>query len=242
VPLDEGNWELIAPSPIPYKSGSQTPRAMDRSDMDRVKADYVRATHRARDAGFDMIELHMAHGYLLATFLSPITNARTDEYGGSLENRMRYPLEVLEAVRSAWPADKPMSVRISATDWVPHGFEGDDAVALSRELKARGVDIVNVSTGQTTPEEKPIYGRMFQSGYSDQVRNEADVPTMNAGNVTTADQVNSMLTARRCDLVLLARAHLNDPNWTLHAADQQGYHLARWPLPYSTLERSRGRL
>jgi anthraniloyl-CoA monooxygenase len=184
----------------------------------------------------------MAHGYLLASFLSPLTNVRKDEYGGSLENRLRYPLEVFAAVRAVWPAEKPMSVRISATDWVPGGTTGEDAVVIASALKKAGADIIDVSTGQTSPDEQPIYGRMFQTGYADQVRNEAHTPVITVGNISTPDQVNSILTAGRADLCALARPHLDDPHWTMHAAVALGWHDPRWPLPYSALERARGRV
>jgi len=192
----------------------------------------VQATRRAIDAGFDMVEVHMAHGYLLSTFLTPLANRRTDAYGGSRENRMRFPLEVLQAVREAWPQERPLSVRISATDWVPGGFDGDDAVALAHELKRLGCDIVHVSTGQTVPEQQPVYGRMWQTRFADQVRNEARVPTIAVGNISTGDQVNSILAAGRADLVALARPHLSDPNWTQREAAMQEFDAHFWPDPY----------
>jgi anthraniloyl-CoA monooxygenase len=231
-PLDEGNWPLISASAIPYTPRCQVPKAMDRADMDQVKADFVRATRMAIDAGFDLLELHMAHGYLLSSFLSPLSNVRTDEYGGSLENRMRYPLEVLDAMRAVWPAEKPLSVRVSATDWHDRGFTGDDAVALGRALKEHGCDIVDVSTGQTSMYAVPVYGRMYQTPFSDRIRNEAKIPTMTVGNITTADQVNTILLAGRADLCVLARPHLRNPHWTLFAAEEQGYSDLPWPDPY----------
>ncbi len=234
-PLGEGSWPLLGASPIAYGPKNQVPREMNRDDMDRVKADFVRAVHMADEAGFDMIEIHMAHGYLLATFLSPLTNVRTDAYGGSLENRMRYPLEVFTAMREAWPKERPMSVRISATDWVPGGFVCEDAVVVARALKERGCDIIDVSAGQTTREAKPVYGRMYQTPFSDQVRNEAGIPTMTVGNISTADQVNTILAARRADLCVLARPHLKNPNWTLFAAEEQGYFELPWPVMYSAV-------
>jgi anthraniloyl-CoA monooxygenase len=240
--LEEGNWEAMAPSAIPYSEKNQVPREMTRGDMDRVRDEFVRSARWADEAGFDMIELHMAHGYLLASFLSPVTNARKDAYGGSLESRMRYPLEVFEAVRAVFPAHKPMSVRISATDWVPGGFQPEDAVVFARELRALGLDILDVSSGQTTPLERPIYGRMYQSGFADQIRNDAGIRTITVGNISTHDQVNSILTAYRADVCALARPHLDDPNWALHAATAQGWFDVRWPAPYSTLERGRGRV
>ncbi len=235
-PLDEGGWELIAPSAVPYKAGSRVPREMTRADMDRVRDDFVGAARRAARAGFDLLELHFAHGYLLATFLSPLTNHREDEYGGSLASRMRYPLEVFDAVRAEWPSERPMSVRISATDWVDGGFEPGDAVEVAAALKAHGVDIVDVSSGQTSPAQRPVYGRMWQSGLSDRVRNEARVRTITVGNITTHDQVNSILAAGRADLCALARPHLDDPAWTLHAAREQGF-AVRWPSPYAAASR-----
>lgn len=235
-PLEHGNWELMAPSPVPYLPVNQVPRAMNRADMDRVKADFVASAERAEAAGFDLLELHFAHGYLLSTFLTPLANRRTDEYGGSLENRMRYPLEVFDAVRAVWPAHKPMSVRISATDWAPGGFTGDDAVALARVLKAHGCDVVDVSAGQTVAEAKPVYGRLFQTPFSERVRLEADVPTMTVGNISSYADVNSIVAAGRADLCAIARAHLFDPYWTRHAAQEQGWPL-RWPDPYVSVSR-----
>ncbi|MEO6574032.1 MAG: FAD-dependent monooxygenase, partial [Polyangiaceae bacterium] len=235
-PLDKDNWPLISASPIAYGPGNQVPRAMNGDDMKRVKAEFVRSVGMAEEAGFDMIEVHMAHGYLLASFLSPLTNVRTDAYGGSLENRMRYPLEVFTAMREAWPKSKPMSVRISATDWVPGGFVADDAVIVARALKERGCDIIDVSAGQTTPDAMPVYGRMFQTPFSDQVRNDADIPTMTVGNISSADQVNTILAARRADLCVLARPHLRNPNWTLFAAEEQGYFELPYPEMYSAVK------
>ncbi|HEV3176265.1 MAG TPA: bifunctional salicylyl-CoA 5-hydroxylase/oxidoreductase [Stellaceae bacterium] len=233
-PLPAGNWPLISASPLPYLPYSQVPRPMERRDMDAVRDDFARAARLADEAGFDMIELHFAHGYLLASFLSPLTNRRTDEYGGGLENRLRFPLEVFDAVRAAWPKHKPMSVRISGTDWMPGGFDGVDAVGVAKALKARGCDIVDVSAGQTVPDQKPRYGRLFQTPYSDRVRREAEIPTMTVGNISTWADVNSILVAGRADLCVLARAHLYDPYWTRHAAQEQGYALA-WPDQYTSL-------
>jgi anthraniloyl-CoA monooxygenase len=234
-PLETGAWPILAASPLPYLPHSQTPKAMDRADMDQVKADFVRAARLADQAGFDVIELHMAHGYLLSSFLSPLTNRREDAYGGSLENRGRYPLEVFDAIRAAWPREKPMSVRISATDWVPGGFDGPDAVALAKLLKAHGCDIVDVSTGQTTTEANPQYGRLYQTPYADRVRHEAGIPTMTVGNISSYADVNSILVAGRADLCVLARAHLYDPYWTRHAATEQGYDLS-WPNQYCSVQ------
>jgi anthraniloyl-CoA monooxygenase len=240
-PLPEGNWPLIAPSPIPYRPHNQTPREMTRSDMDQVCADFVRATRMADEAGFDLVELHLAHGYLLASFISPLTNRRTDEYGGSLANRMRYPLEIVTKVRAEWPQAKPLSVRISAVDWAPGGMEAHDAVEVARMVVAAGADIVDVSAGQTVPEGKPVYGRQFQTPFSDRIRHEARVPTMTVGNISSPADVNTILAAGRADLVVLARAHLWDPYWTRHAAADLG-HTLPWPPSYATLNRYTPRL
>jgi anthraniloyl-CoA monooxygenase len=240
-PLAKGNWPLIAPSPIPYRPHNQTPREMTRSDMDQVGADFVRATRMADAAGFDLLELHLAHGYLLATFISPLTNRRTDEYGGSLVNRMRYPLEIVTRVRAEWPQAKPLSVRISAVDWAPGGMEAHDAVEVARMAVAAGADIVDVSAGQTVPEAKPVYGRQFQTPFSDRIRHEARVPTMTVGNISSPADVNTILAAGRADLVVLARAHLWDPYWTRHAATDLGHTLS-WPPSYATLNRYTPRL
>ena len=235
-PLPEGNWPLIAPSPIPYREHNQVPREMNRSDMDQLAADFVRATRMSDEAGFDLLELHLAHGYLLASFISPLTNRRSDEYGGSLGNRMRYPLEIVTRVRAEWPAAKPLSVRISATDWAPGGTEAHDSVEVARMVVEAGADIVDVSAGQTVPEGKPIYGRQFQTPFSDRIRHEARVPTMTVGNISSAADVNTILAAGRADLVVLARAHLWDPYWTRHAAADLG-HTVPWPPPYASLNR-----
>jgi anthraniloyl-CoA monooxygenase len=240
-PLAEGNWPLIAPSPIPYRPHNQTPREMDRGDMDQVAADFVRATRMAAAAGFDLVELHLAHGYLLASFISPLTNRRTDEYGGTLANRMRYPLEIVARVRAEWPQARPLSVRISAVDWAPGGMEAHDAVEVARMVVAAGADIVDVSAGQTVPEAKPVYGRQFQTPFSDRIRHEARVPTMTVGNISSPADVNTILAAGRADLVVLARAHLWDPYWTRHAAADLG-HTLPWPPSYATLNRYTPRL
>ena len=232
-PLPEANWPLLAPSPLPYKPGeSQVPAAMTRADMDRVRADFERATQMAIDAGFDMIEVHMAHGYLLATFISPVTNKRTDEYGGSLEARMRFPLEIFDACRALWPAERPMAARISATDWMPGGITGDDSVQIARMLKAHGCDLVDVSTGQTDPASRPVYGRMYQAGFAEQIRLETGIATMAVGAITSIDQVNTLLAAGRADLCALARPHLADPYFTLHAAAEAGSRNVSWPRAY----------
>ncbi len=231
-PLESGAWSIMAPSPLPYYADSQCPREMTRTDMERVRDEFVAATRRALHAGFDMVELHCAHGYLLASFMSPLTNRRTDEYGGSLENRLRFPLEVFDAMRAVWPREKPMSVRISATDWMEGGITGDDSVEIAREFAHHGCDLIDVSTGQTVPEAEPVYGRMFQTPFSDQIRNDGGIATMCVGNITTADQVNTILAAGRADLVALARPHLMNPYFTLHAAAQHGVTLLPCPPQY----------
>ncbi|MCY4549013.1 MAG: bifunctional salicylyl-CoA 5-hydroxylase/oxidoreductase [Defluviicoccus sp.] len=242
-PLPHGNWPLIAPSAVPYHAFNQVPREMTPDDMDRVTADFVGAAVRARETGADMLELHMAHGYLLSSFITPVSNRRTDEYGGALANRMRFPLRVFDAVRAAWPADRPISVRISATDWVgAAGIEGAGAVEIAAMLKDRGCDLIDVSAGQTTPDARPVYGRMFQAWLSEQIRNEAGIPTIAVGNITTADQVNTILAAGRADLVALARPHLANPHFTLDAAARYGVETQRWPAPYLTAKEQSFRL
>jgi anthraniloyl-CoA monooxygenase len=230
-PLASGNWPLIAASPLPYLPLSQTPRAMTRADMDQVRDDFVRAARWADEAGFDLVEIHMAHGYLLASFLSPLTNRRDDAYGGAVANRLRYPLEILRAVRAAWPARKPISVRISATDWKPGGTSPQDAVEIARALRQAGADIIDVSAGQTVSDDAPVYGRLFQTPFADRIRHEAEVPTMTVGNISSYADVNSILAAGRADLCVLARGHLYDPYWTRHAAFEQGVELP-WPKQY----------
>ncbi len=233
APLPEGNWPLLAASDVAWSPRNQQPKPMDRADMDLVRDQFVASALMAERAGFDMIELHCAHGYLLSSFITPITNHRTDEYGGSLENRMRYPLEVFAAVRAVWPDDKPISVRISANDWMEDdGIRPEDAVDIARMLKAAGVDICDVSAGQTSATARPVYGRMFQTPFSDRIRNEAGIATMAVGNIYEPDHVNSILMAGRADLVCLARPHLADPYWTLHAAVALGDTQAHWPDPY----------
>ncbi len=232
-PLESGNWPLMSASPLPYYPDSQIPREMDRADMDRVKAEYERAATWAHEAAFDLLEVHMAHGYLLASFLSPLTNVRADAYGGTREGRMRFPLEVFEAVRAAWPPKKPMSVRISATDWLPGGVEDADVLALARALKERGADIIDCSAGMTSPASKPkFYGRMYQAYWADMVRNEVAIPTMTVGNISSADQINTLLLSGRADLCALARPHLSHPSFTLSAAIEQGYTDIFLPKPY----------
>jgi anthraniloyl-CoA monooxygenase len=221
-PLPEGAWPIISASPLPYFPYSAVPREMTRADMEQVIADYVAATERGLRAGFDMVEMHAAHGYLLASFISPLTNARRDEYGGSLENRLRFPLEIFRAMRAAWPDEKPMSVRISATDWLDGGLTGDDAVEVARAFAHAGCDLIDVSTGQTVADAQPVFGRMFQTPFSDQIRNEASLATMCVGAITTADQVNTIIAAGRADLVALARPHLVDPYFSMKAAAWYG--------------------
>jgi anthraniloyl-CoA monooxygenase len=228
----EGNWPLIAPSAIAYGPRNQVPRAMDGNDMARVRDDFVRAAQWGAECGFDWLELHCAHGYLLSAFISPLTNARDDAYGGPLKNRCRYPLEIFGAMRAVWPADKPMSVRISAHDWAPGGNTPDDAVAIARLFKAAGADLIDVSSGQTTREAKPVYGRMYQTPFADRIRNEVDIATMAVGAIFEPDHVNSILMAGRADLCALARPHLADPYWTLRAAAQLGWHEMPWPPQY----------
>jgi anthraniloyl-CoA monooxygenase len=233
-PLPDGNWPLIAPSPVAYGPQNQVPRAMTRADMDRVLRQFVEAAQRGAQCGFDTLELHCAHGYLLSSFICPLTNRRGDEYGGSLANRMRYPLEVFAALRAAWPADKPISVRISAHDWAPGGNTPDDAVEIARMLKAAGADLIDVSSGQTTRQAKPVYGRMYQTPFSDRIRNEVGIATIAVGNIYEADHVNSIIAAGRADLCALARPHLADAAWTLQAAAELGFHDIEWPRQYLT--------
>jgi anthraniloyl-CoA monooxygenase len=230
-PLAEGAWPIISASALPYHPESQVPREMKRADMDRVKAEFVAATERGARAGFDMLELHCAHGYLLASFLSPLTNRRGDDYGGSIENRLRYPLEVFQALREIWPRQKPMSVRISATDWAQGGLSAADSVAIAEAFASEGCDLIDVSTGQTVRESRPVYGRMFQTPFSDQIRNEARVATMCVGNITTADQANTIVASGRADLVALGRPHLSDPSFVLRSAAWYGVDLMQ-PVQY----------
>ncbi|CAN7246975.1 bifunctional salicylyl-CoA 5-hydroxylase/oxidoreductase [Acidovorax sp. LjRoot66] len=234
-PLEQGNWSLLAASPLAYGDQNQTPTAMTRAAMDAMTAAFTDSARRAAACGFDWLELHCAHGYLLASFISPITNQRTDEYGGSLANRCRYPLEVFTALRAVWPADKPMSVRISAHDWAPGGTTPDDAVEIARLFKAAGCDLIDVSSGQTTRSAKPVYGRMYQTPFADRIRNEVDIATMAVGAITEADHANSIIAAGRADLCAIARPHLADPAWTLHAAAQLSPVAAAhtdWPVQY----------
>ena len=233
APLGSGNWEVIGPSAVPWSPANQVPRVMTRADMVAVCDAFVQSAQMAERAGFDWLELHCAHGYLLSAFITPLTNRRCDEYGGSLENRMRFPLEVLGAIRAVWPAGKPISVRISAHDWVGSaGITPSDAVDIARLFAGGGADLIDVSAGQTSIDARPVYGRMFQTPFSDRIRNEACLATMAVGNIYEVDHVNSILMAGRADLVCLARPHLADPYWTLHAASRLGYDGAVWPKPY----------
>ena len=233
VPLESGNWPVMAASDVPWSPDNQVPRPMDRGDMDEVVAQFVAATRRGEEAGFDMLELHAAHGYLLSSFITPLTNRRADEYGGSLENRLRFPLEVFRAMRAAWPADRPMSVRISANDWMgDQGVTPDEAVAIGRAFAHAGADLIDVSAGQTWADCQPVYGRMFQTPFADQIRNEGQVRTMAVGNIYEPDHVNSILAAGRADLVALARPHLIDPMWTLRAAALHDYRQVHVPPQY----------
>jgi anthraniloyl-CoA monooxygenase len=231
-PLEEGAWETIAPSAIAFREGMRVPREMTRADMDRVRDDFTRAVEMAVEADFDMLELHCAHGYLFSAFITPLTNRRTDAYGGPLECRLRFPLEVFGAMRDVWPEERPMSVRISATDWVEGGIDGPVSVDVARAFAHAGADIIHVSAGQTSPHARPVYGRLFQTPFSDRIRNEAGVPTIAVGNITEADQVNAIVAAGRADLCALARPHLTDPQWTLHAAAALGYTDQWWPVQY----------
>jgi anthraniloyl-CoA monooxygenase len=231
-PLESGAWPILSASAIPYYPHSQTPRAMDRADMDRVKAEFLAAAERAIACGFDMLELHCAHGYLLGSFLSPLTNHRSDDYGGPVENRLRYPLEVFTALRAAWPADRPMSVRVSATDWAEGGITDDDMLAIAGAFRDAGCDLLDVSTGQTVADAQPLYGRMFQLPWADMLRNEAGIAVMCVGSITSADQVNTIIAAGRADLVALARPHLTDPSFTLHAAAEYGVRGVNTPVQY----------
>ncbi|MGC9407225.1 bifunctional salicylyl-CoA 5-hydroxylase/oxidoreductase [Streptomyces sp. DZ1-3] len=233
-PLPDGNWPLVAPSPLPYRPDGQTPRELSRAQLTDIREQFTSAAVRAARAGFDLLELHCAHGYLLSGFLSPLTNRRTDAYGGSPEKRLRFPLEVFDAVRAVWPGERPMTVRVSATDWAEGGTAPEEAVAIARAFAAHGVDAVDVSTGQVVADERPEFGRSYQTPYADRIRHEAGVPVIAVGAISSWDDVNSLILAGRADLCALARPHLYDPHWTLHAAAEQGYEGpgARWPAPY----------
>ncbi|MGW6141537.1 bifunctional salicylyl-CoA 5-hydroxylase/oxidoreductase [Streptomyces sp. NPDC055140] len=233
-PLPEGNWPLVAASPLPYKPGNQTPHELTTGELADVREQFMSAALRAADVGFDLLELHCAHGYLLSGFLSPLSNHRTDAYGGSLKNRLRFPLEVFDAVREVWPGDRPMTVRISATDWADGGTDADDAVEIARAFAAHGADAIDVSTGQVVADEKPAYGRSYQVPFADRIRNETGIPVISVGAISSWDDVNSLILAGRTDLCALARPHLYDPHWTLHAAAEQSYAGpgVAWPKPY----------
>jgi anthraniloyl-CoA monooxygenase len=231
IPLSE-SWQRLGPSAVGYGPTLPAPREMSKADMNAIREQFVHSARFGDQAGFDMIELHCAHGYLLSSFLTPVSNKRTDEYGGSTLNRMRYPLEVFASMRAAWPEQKPMSVRVSATDWVEDGITTDESVEIGRAFVAAGADVIHVSTGQTVSDAKPVFGRLFQTPYSDRIRNEGRVPTIAVGNITEADQVNSIIAAGRADLVAIGRPHLADPQWTLHAAAQLGYTGVKWPVQY----------
>jgi len=234
-PLDEGNWPLFAASPLPYlpvSEGGAVPHAMTHEDMARITADFVAATRRAADAGFDWLELHCAHGYLLSSFISPLTNQRSDEFGGSLANRLRFPLALFAAVREAWPVERPMSVRISAHDWVAGGTTPADAVEIARAFKAAGADMIDCSSGQVSAAQQPTYGRMYQTPFADRIRQEAGIATIAVGAISEADHVNSIIAAGRADLCAIARPHLANPAWTLTEAARIGYTAIAWPQPY----------
>jgi anthraniloyl-CoA monooxygenase len=234
-PLDSGNWPVVGPCARPYREGvNQVPKALDRAGMDAIVADFVAATERGARAGFDLVELHCAHGYLLSSFLSPVTNRRTDSYGGPIENRLRFPLEVFTAMREVWPADKPMTVRISATDWVEGGITLDDTLAIARAFERAGAAAIDVSTGQVTPDERPAFGRSYQTPFADAIRNVLKIPTIAVGVISSPDDVNTIILSGRADLCAVGRAHLYDPNWTLHAAVEQDYDGpgAVWPAPW----------
>jgi anthraniloyl-CoA monooxygenase len=231
-PLDQGAWPILSASAVPYHEHGAVPKAMDRADMDKVKADYVRAARMAQEAGFDLLELHMAHSYLLASFLSPLTNRRQDEYGGAVGARMRYPLEVFRAVRAAWPAEKPISVRLSAIDWKEGGQTIEDSIAFASALKEAGCDVVDVSTGHTDTSEKPELARCYQVPFAERIRLGAGLPTIAVGAISRHGEINAILASGCADLVALARPHLFDPHFTLRAAAEQEYHRQPWPPQY----------
>jgi anthraniloyl-CoA monooxygenase len=234
-PLDDGNWEVAAASPVPYREGvNQVPRELTHDDLAEIKQQFVDAARRGAEAGFDLLELHCAHGYLLSGFLSPYTNRRTDEYGGDVHGRLRFPLEVFTAMREVWPADRPMTVRISATDWIEGGQSLEDSVAVAEAFVAAGAAAIDVSTGQVSSTERPAFGRSYQTPYADAIRNRSGAPTIAVGVISSYDDVNSILLAGRADLCALGRVHLYDPSWTLHAAVEQDYDGpgAPWPMPW----------
>jgi anthraniloyl-CoA monooxygenase len=237
-PLPSGNWPILSASPLPWLPHSQVPKEMDRDDMDAVVRDFVRAAHMADDADFDLLELHFAHGYLLASFISPLTNQRHDGYGGGIEARMRFPLEVFDGVRRAWPERKPLGVRISASDWAPGGLSREDLLEAARMLKAHGCDVIDVSAGQTVADQRPGYGRLFQTPYSELVRLEVGIPTMTVGAISSWEDANGIIAGGRADLCVLARTHLFDPYFTRHAAVEQGW-VVPWPVQYRAVERWR---
>jgi anthraniloyl-CoA monooxygenase len=232
VPLPSGNWPVISASALPWSPDNQVPRPATREDMERIRDQYVRAARYGIECGFDVLELHMAHGYLLASFLSPLTNRRDDGFGGTIENRLRFPLEVFDAVRAVWPRERPMSVRISAADWADGGLAEEDAVEIGRAFKSHDCDILHVSTGQTVPHQMPVYGRTWQTRFADLIRNEAGIPTIAVGNIMSADQVNTIISTGRADLCSLARPHLLNPHWTMAAAAEQGFPDLPWADPY----------
>ena len=233
-PLPSGNWDVVAASPVAYSADNQTPLELDRSGLDAIRDEFVASARRAADAGFDLLELHCAHGYLLSGFLSPVTNRRTDSYGGDVAGRLRFPLEVWHAMREVWPADRPMTVRISATDWVQDGQSLEDALAVAAAFAGAGAAAIDVSTGQVTRSERPAFGRSYQTPYADAIRNRLGIPTIAVGVISSYDDVNSILMAGRADLCALGRVHLYDPMWTLHAAVEQDYDGpgAVWPDPW----------
>jgi anthraniloyl-CoA monooxygenase len=229
---EAANWEILAPSAIPFTEGRQTPRAMNRADMDKVRAAFARAAEMSHEAGFDMIELHFAHGYLISSFISPASNKRTDEYGGSLENRMRFPLEVFKAVRDAWPRDKPISTRISSVDWVDGGTTIEDALEIARMLHDAGNDILAVSSGGVVSAQPPVDGRTYQASLSDRIRNDLDIPTMSVGGIVSHGDINTVIGAGRADMCALGRGYLEDAYFVRHAARDQNYGGVRWPSQY----------
>ena len=233
-PLTDGNWPLMSASPVPYLDDGPVPRAMTRDDMDEVTASFVRSARLGAEAGFDVLELHCAHGYLLSSFLSPLTNLRTDEYGGCLANRLRYPLEVFAAIRKAWPKDRPVSIRLSCNDWADGGTSPRDAVQFARAFKDAGADLIDCSSGQVWHDDKPVYGRMYQTPFADQIRNEVGIATIAVGAITDSDQCNSILAAGRADFCAIARPHLSDPAWVLHEAAKMGVSSVPWPKQYAS--------
>jgi len=238
MPLESGNWPLVSASSLPYLPDiSQVPKALDAADMQHITEQFVQSTRLAAQAGFDVLELHCAHGYLLSCFISPLTNQRSDAYGGSLENRLRFPLEVFKAMRAEWPEDRPLNVRISASDWVEGGITADDAVLIARAFKAAGADLIDCSSGQVSPEQKPVYGRMYQTPFADEIRNQEGIATMAVGAITEADQVNSIIASGRADLCAIGRPHLANPAWTLSETAKIGYTQVHWPLQYSAGKR-----